>query len=48
MKELTDKGMSVDEAYIEHVLPEKMKYNLEYIKDLSIITDIKICIKTVL
>ncbi len=48
MKELTDKGMSVDEAYIEHVLPEKMKYNLEYIKDLSIISDIKICIKTVL
>ena len=48
MKEYTDKGMTVDEAYIEHVLPEKMKYNLEYTKKAGLIEDIRVCIKTVL
>ena len=48
MKELCDKGMSVDEAYIEHVLPEKMKYNLEYTRSAGLFGDIAICIKTVL
>lgn len=48
MKELTDKGMSVDEAYIEHVLPDKMKYNLEYTKTAGLFKDIAICIKTVI
>ncbi len=48
MKEYTDKGMSVDEAYIKYVLPEKMKYNLEYTKKAGLIEDIKICIKTVI
>lgn len=48
MKELTDKGMSVDEAYIDHILPEKMKYNLEYTKSAGLFRDIAICIKTVL
>lgn len=48
MKELTDKGMSVDEAYIKHVLPEKMKYNLEYTRSVGLLRDIAICIETVL
>ncbi len=48
MKELTDKGMGVDEAYIEHILPEKMKYNLEYTKSAGLFKDIAICIKTVI
>ena len=48
MKELTDKGMSVDEAYIMHVLPEKMKYNLEYTRSVGLLRDIAICIETVL
>lgn len=48
MKELTDKGMTVDEAYIDHILPEKMKYNLEYTKSAGLFRDIAICIKTVL
>ncbi|MBO7217661.1 MAG: sugar transferase [Clostridia bacterium] len=48
LKALTDKGMSVDEAYIEHILPDKMKYNLEYTKTAGLLTDIKICIKTVI
>ena len=48
MKELTEKGYSVDEAYIDYVLPEKMKYNLEYIRSVGILKDISICIKTVI
>ena len=48
LKALTDKGMSVDEAYIQHILPDKMKYNLEYTKSAGLISDIKICIKTVI
>lgn len=39
---------SVDQAYIENVLPQKMKYNLEYIENFSIINDFKICINTVI
>ena len=34
-------GRSIDDIYIEEVLPDKMKYNLEYIKNFSIINDIK-------
>ena len=41
-------GRSIDDIYIEEVLPDKMKYNLEYIKNFSIVNDIKIMIKTVL
>ncbi len=48
MKELTDKGISVDEAYIKYVLPEKMKYNLDYTRSAGLFKDIAICIKTVL
>lgn len=45
--EKVKKGKSIDEAYIEYVLPEKMKYNLEYIKKFSIWEDVKVCFKTV-
>ena len=38
---------SIDEIYIKKVLPEKMKYNLEYIDQFKLIYDIKICIKTI-
>lgn len=41
-------GKTLDEAYVENVLPEKMKYNLEYIKQFSVIEDLKICLKTVI
>jgi len=41
-------GRSIDDIYIEEVLPDKMKYNLEYIKNFSIINDIRIMIKTAL
>lgn len=46
--ELTAKGMSVDEAYADHVLPEKMKYNLEYLKEFGFLKDLGICIKTLI
>lgn len=48
MSEYISKGKTVDKAYTENVLPDKMKYNLEYIKKFSVIADIKICIDTVL
>ena len=35
MEERISKGESADEAYVNHVLPEKMKYNLEYLKKFS-------------
>lgn len=41
-------GRSIDDIYIEEVLPDKMKYNLDYIKNFSIVNDIKIMIKTAL
>ncbi len=37
----------VDRAYIEKVLPEKMKHNLQAIKDLSLFGELKIMLKTV-
>ncbi len=42
-----NKGEKVDNIYINRVLPEKMKYNLEYIEKFSIIQDLKIMFNTV-
>lgn len=42
----TSKGMSVDEAYVQNVLPDKMKYNLEYIEDFSFSKDIVVMFNT--
>ena len=41
-------GRSVDEIYVEEILPDKMKYNLKYIEEFSVINDIKIMIRTAL
>ncbi|MBF0713641.1 sugar transferase [Gemella sp. GH3] len=41
-------GMNVDDAYVDKILPEKMKYNLEYLENFSFINDIKIMINTLL
>lgn len=43
----TKSGKTVDEAYVNDILPEKMKWNLEYIKKFSIFEDLKICIETI-
>lgn len=48
IKKGTDLGKSIDQTYIEDVLPEKMKCNLEYINTYNIFKDLLLCIKTVL
>ena len=48
LEEALQKGKHTDLAYIEDVLPEKMKYNLEYITKFSFWYDIKVCIDTVI
>ena len=48
LSHMVDDNHSVDEVYIEKVLPEKMKYNLEYLKDFNIVKDLILCIKTIL
>lgn len=44
----TDKGKTVDQAYIEDVLPEKMKFNLEYLNNFNILKDVNLCVRTVI
>lgn len=46
--ELLDEADDVDKVYIEKILPEKMKYNLESIKKFSFIREIKTMIKTII
>lgn len=45
---LLEGAKNPDEVYIKEILPEKMKYNLEYIKNFNFWYDIKLMIKTVL
>ena len=42
------KKENIDDIYLKRILPEKMKYNLEYLKNFSILLDLKLCINTVL
>lgn len=42
------KGETADEAYVKHILPRKMRYNLTYLKKAGILGDLIIMIKTVL
>ena len=46
--EKIETGMRVDEAYMEYVLPNKMKYNLEAIREFSFYSEIKLMFKTVI
>ncbi|HFR3901057.1 TPA: sugar transferase [Streptococcus suis] len=48
LEEYCFQGYSPDEAYVQKVLPEKMKYNLEYIRNFGIISDFKVMIDTVI
>ncbi len=45
---LLENAENPDETYVNKILPQKMKYNLEYIKDFGFWYDIKIMIRTVL
>ena len=47
-EELGDKREDTDKVYVEKVLTEKMRYNLEEIKDFGIWRDIKTMLRTVL
>lgn len=44
---LLDVADNVDKVYVETVLPEKMKYNLTYIKNFSLFGDLRIMFETV-
>lgn len=46
--ELLEGVEDVDKAYVEQVLPQKMKWNLKYLKEFSFWKDIKIMIDTVI
>lgn len=48
MAEKTATGINVDEVYIDYVLPDKMKYNLEAINTFSFLNEIKLMFKTVI
>lgn len=41
-------GIEVDDIYITKVLPEKMHYNLSYLKNYSFLGDLKLMVRTVL
>lgn len=45
--ELLNAARDVDRVYVERVLPEKMKYNLEYVGKFSFRNDIQTMVKTV-
>lgn len=44
----TDSKYTIDEVYIEKVLPEKMKFNLDYLDRFQIGKDLILCVKTVI
>ena len=45
-KLLTQYG-DIDKAYVEKILPEKMKFNIQSVKEFSLYNDIKLMLKTV-
>lgn len=48
ISQMTAKGMTVDQAYVEEVLPEKMRYNLAYLREFSFFGDIKLMFQTII
>lgn len=47
MKEYEDLGADRESIYVNIILPQKMKYNIEYLKKFSVMKDIKVLIETV-
>ena len=41
------KGKTADEAYVETILPEKMRWNLEGIRSCSLLYDVRVMAQTV-
>lgn len=48
IKQETDLGRSIDQVYIEKIMPEKMRYNLAYLNEISVVKDLMICVKTII
>ena len=48
ISEYLNKGEKVDDIYRDRILPEKMKWNLEYVKKFNFLYDIKVCINTII
>lgn len=48
ISEFLKKGEEVDEIYVSRVLPNKMNYNFKYLKNFSLLEDIKIMFETVI
>ncbi|MBQ1944651.1 MAG: sugar transferase, partial [Ruminococcus sp.] len=46
-EKLLSSAENADRVYIETVLPEKMKYNLQYVKSFGFFSDIGLMFKTV-
>lgn len=44
---LLSNASNVDAVYVEQIMPEKMKYNLQAMKEFSVLNDLKIMIQTV-
>ena len=40
-------AVSPDDVYVKQILPEKMKYNLEYLTNFGFFYDIRVMIRTV-
>lgn len=47
-EELLTNATDPDYTYVNEVLPKKMVFNLEYIREYSFVEDVAICIKTVI
>lgn len=46
-EKLLNSESDADKVYIEKILPEKMKYNLQYTENFGFLSDIKLMLKTV-
>jgi lipopolysaccharide/colanic/teichoic acid biosynthesis glycosyltransferase len=47
-EKLLSSNRDADSVYIEKILPEKMKYNLKYVRNFGFFTDIGLMFKTVI
>ncbi|MBS6914789.1 MAG: sugar transferase [Clostridium sp.] len=45
--EENQKGLSIDEAYVKRILPEKMKWNLKNMEEFNIYKEMRLILKTV-
>lgn len=46
LHQYVDENHNIDEVYIEKVLPEKMKFNFNYLKKFNLLGDVTLCVRT--